>query len=254
MKVFNDTKNELMIEFAKLGSNSSTISLAFINYAIPEDALYILNDNFGSTKLALVAPATGLTATTGWKSSDTSIVTIDAEGNEVLRDRYQLNDVVRVKSVENGVPVFSYEYDMKQTITVGGIHLTEKMIGDCIISMKSELNLPVTDYAYMENENENGIVIMLEIQNDDVSGIDTQKLAKEFERNLENNNPEYHDVVSAGKVVKPEIVLIEQETQLLYRDVLMFRLKFPPDFIKPVRYINSPMKERFFKSRVIHAN
>ena len=163
--------------------------------------------------------------------------------------RYQLNDVVRVKSVENGVPVFSYEYDMKQTITVGGIHLTEKMIGDCIISMRSKLSLPVTDYAYMENENENGIVIMLEIQNDDVSGIDTQKLAEEFEHKLENNNPEYHDAVSTGKVVKPEIVLIEQETQLLYRDVLMFRLKFPPDFIKPVRYINSPTKDAVFSNQ-----
>ena len=164
--------------------------------------------------------------------------------------RYRLDDVVRIEYIYNGTPVFSYDHDPSQTVRLKGAVITERTIGKVVKELQEETGMLISDYAYMLNEKENGLVVLLETDHDDISDIDKDKISALIEKELSKDEA-YRRAVAEGGAQPAKAEFMEQESQLFYRDVLMFRLKFPPDFIKPVRYIDNPVKERFFKSRII---
>lgn len=165
--------------------------------------------------------------------------------------RYRLHNVVRILRMEDDEPVFTVEYDSDQTIRPEDVRLTDLAIENSVLAMSDRTGVRITDYAYLENENNNGLIVFVETPGDDVSGIDMDELAAVFEEQLEKESEDYKNAVREGRLVSAEVAFIEDETQLFYRDMLMFRSKFPTDFIKPVRYVDTPIKEKFFRSRVL---
>ena len=59
-----------------------------------------------------------------------------------------------------------------------------------------------------------------------------------------------HELSRCGNVVKCAVKFSEPQTQLLYRDVRRWREKIVIDQIKPVRVLDNPVKEKFFKKMV----
>lgn len=165
--------------------------------------------------------------------------------------RYHLNDIVHIESVKHGIPVFSYRYNAAQTLKLAGCEITDELVGGCVKALRSASGADITDYAYMSGDYGRSVTVMLEINNDNTAGLDVNELSAQLEKLLEERSEDYRNAVSAGKTDNAGVILIEQETQLLYREILMMRIKHPSDLIKPVRYINSPVKERFFRSRII---
>ena len=164
--------------------------------------------------------------------------------------RYKLDDVVRIEAIKYGIPIFSYDHDASQTVRLSGAFITEKMICDGVKALQAEAGSDVSDFTYMLNQSENGLVVLIETDQDDISTADKEKAASIIEKSLEKDAL-YHSAVAEGRIQPVSVEFTEQETQLFYRDVLMFRLNFPTDFIKPVRFIDNPVKERFFRSRII---
>ncbi|MBQ3331045.1 MAG: GH3 auxin-responsive promoter family protein [Ruminococcus sp.] len=164
--------------------------------------------------------------------------------------RYRLDDVVRIEAMKNGTPIFTYDHDASQTVHLSGAFVTEKMIFDGVKALQNDAGLDVSDFTYMLNQNEDGLVVLIETENDGFSTADKDKAASIIEISLEKDE-RYHSAVAERRIQPVSVEFTEQETQLFYRDVLMFRLNFPTDFIKPVRYIDNPVKERFFRSRII---
>ena len=165
--------------------------------------------------------------------------------------RYRLDDVVLIEYFKNGIPFFSYDHDPSQTVRLNGAVLTEKAIWEAVKELQKETDLIVCDFAYMLNDTEDGLVILLETDHDDKSDIDKEQIAAFVDTRLQKDEA-YRKAIADGGIQPVRVEFMEQESQLLYRDVLMYRLNFPPDFIKPVRYIDNPVKERFFKSRIIY--
>lgn len=165
--------------------------------------------------------------------------------------RFLLKDTVHIEAVEDGIPVFSYRYNTSLTMKVNGYCFTDKLVGDAVLALRERTGVPVTDYAYIENDAGNGIRVLLEINDDDIAGLDADLLSDALEQILEEADPAYRKAVCEGTVTKASVRFIEQETQLFYRDVTMNRINRPTDPIRPVRYLNNPLKERFFLSRVI---
>ena len=164
--------------------------------------------------------------------------------------RYRLGDVVRIERFEGDVPVFSYRYSGNDTLRLGGCTVTDELVGNAVTELRQS-GVAVTDYAYLPNDPGDGIIVLLEIWNDDISGLNKDALSAQVEKLLEEQDSGYRSAAAAGTIKPVDIGFVEQETQLLYRDVLMNRLDRPSDLIKPVRYINSPIKEKFFMSRII---
>lgn len=164
--------------------------------------------------------------------------------------RYRLGDVVRIERLEGDVPVFSYRYSGNDTVKLGECSVTDELVGNAVFELRQS-GAPVTDYAYLLNDAGDGITVLLEIWDDDISGLSKNGLSEQLEKLLEEQDSSYRSAAAAEKIKPVNIGFIEQETQLLYRDILMNRLDRPSDLIKPVRYINSPIKENFFVSRII---
>ncbi|MBO4277154.1 MAG: GH3 auxin-responsive promoter family protein, partial [Clostridia bacterium] len=165
--------------------------------------------------------------------------------------RYKLKEAVHIESVEDGVPAFSYCRDSSLTVQIAGVPFTDKFVSDSVIALRERTGVPVTDYAYKENAKGDGLLVLLEVNNDDISSDCGSRLSAELERIMEESYPACLKAVNAGKLAPVQVAFMEQETQLLYRDIMMNRINRPTDPIKPVRYINSPSKEKFFLSRLI---
>ena len=58
-------------------------------------------------------------------------------------------------------------------------------------------------------------------------------------------NPSYGEKVRSGVLGKMELVLLQQQTYQLYRDVQIMK-GASSNQLKPVRVIDTPQKEKFF--------
>ncbi len=164
--------------------------------------------------------------------------------------RYRLNDVIRVERMKNATPYFSYDHDSSLTARLKGAAITERAVSNSVIALRDQTGLFIGDFAYLLNRDHDGLVILLETDRDDISNINPVQAAELIEKSLETDEA-YRNAVARHDIKPVRVAFMEQETQLFYRDVLMFRLNFPPDFIKPVRFIDNPVTERFFNSRII---
>lgn len=63
-------------------------------------------------------------------------------------------------------------------------------------------------------------------------------------------NETYGKLRKEGKLSACRIMFLQPQTHLLYRDVLRYRRKTAQDQIKPVRYLDNPVKEKFFFSMI----
>ena len=164
--------------------------------------------------------------------------------------RYRLSDVVRIERTDGGVPVFSYRYSENETVMLGEYGVTDEQIRGAVLELMRS-GCSITDYAYLRDDETGGLNVLLEITDDDVASLNREELAAQLETLLKERSPQYREAAASGTVRPVSIAFIEQETQLFYRDILMNRIDRPSDLIKPVRYINSPVKESFFGSRII---
>ena len=83
---------------------------------------------------------------------------------------------------------------------------------------------------------------------EDVSAERTEGLAEILEREMERQSDAYRQAVAAGELQPVKVAFTEPETQFLYRDLMMqYMIKSAADFVKPVRYIDTPAKNRLFQ-------
>lgn len=162
--------------------------------------------------------------------------------------RYRLNEVVHIDRMLDGFPVFSYEYDAQQTMKLHGISVTERLVRESLLTVMRETGFEISDYAYRKNEEENRIVVLLEPKSEDVGAQSTDRLSHILEREMEKRCAPYRQAVAVGELQPVKVAFTEPETQFLYRDLMMqYMIKSAADFVKPVRYIDTPAKNRLFQ-------
>ncbi|SFC86692.1 GH3 family domain-containing protein [Butyrivibrio sp. YAB3001] len=164
--------------------------------------------------------------------------------------RMRTGEIVRINKVEQEIPYFTKGYRKDQTVTIGGINITEKDFADAVLKLIEKTGLDVMDYVYGIERNAStrirGPVVYLETKDD----VDTEKMGELFDEILCDINKDYASARDSGKIEKVKVKGLEIETQLLYRDIVMRRTGYVPEIIKPVRYLDVPVKEKFFKVNV----
>ena len=65
------------------------------------------------------------------------------------------------------------------------------------------------------------------------------------EEKLMHANPSFGDKIRTGVLGKTELKFVQQQTYQLYRDLMIMK-GTSSNQLKPVRVIDTPMKERFF--------
>lgn len=169
--------------------------------------------------------------------------------------RYRLGDVIRVQDVTDKKVRFTYEYRIGQTHSFAGERLNEKEVLGVVMQAEEKYGISVNDYCYWADEENDFYTIFMEpAQYGDtekiLKNLDSKELEAYCDSVLSEINETYGKLRKEGRLSACRIMFLQPQTHLLYRDVLRYRRKTAQDQIKPVRYLDNPVKEKFFFSMI----
>ena len=160
--------------------------------------------------------------------------------------RYRLHDVVRVTSYYNETPMIRFVYRENQLISIAGEKTNEEDLRWSMEQFYLETRIHVSDYSiYADTDSSPGHYIMLV---EPTGVIPQERIAgcrDVLEGKLMQSNPAYGEMVRTGVLGRLELVLLQQQTYQLYRDIQIMK-GVSSNQIKPVRVIDTPQKKDFF--------
>ena len=162
--------------------------------------------------------------------------------------RYRLHDVVRVTGYYNETPMIRFVYRENQLISIAGEKTNEEDLRWSIEQFYLQTRVHVSDYSiYADRDSSPGHYVMLI---EPTSLIPEEHLAycrDVLEEKLMQANPSYGEMVREGVLGRMELVVLQQQTYQLYREMMIMK-GVSSNQLKPVRVIDTPQKERFFFS------
>ena len=168
--------------------------------------------------------------------------------------RYRLGDVITVTSMDSDTPTFQYACRSNQAGTFGGIFLTGRDLYQGVKTLEYVLDIDIADFALWPDKDNGCYAILLEpslYSEKDIHRISTEYAEKLLDDCFRERSRIYGAAISEGRLHPCRIVWNQPETHLLYRDVYRYRKQIAPDQIKPVRFIDSEQKEKFFLKRTV---
>ena len=142
--------------------------------------------------------------------------------------------------------MIQFVYRENQLISIAGEKTNEEHMRWAIEQFYLATRIHVSDYSiYADRESSPGhYVLLLEPS----AIIPKERIAycrDVLDEKLMQANPSYGEKVRSGVLGKMELVLLQQQTYQLYRDVQIMK-GASSNQLKPVRVIDTPQKEKFF--------
>ena len=231
------------------------IPYEYLTYAASE-ALMGTARHCGDTSYVLV-PESGFYEFIPIKEEESGkLLTIDQlkEGEEyevVLTNvsgfyRYQIGDVIRVTGFYNEAPLIEFVYRKSQMLSIAGEKTNEEAVRWVIDEFMRQTGETVVDYSvFADVDTQPGHYVVLM----ETDGIVPPEKLEEYrdivEEKLMHANPSFGDKIRTGVLGKTELKFVQQQTYQLYRDLMIMK-GTSSNQLKPVRVIDTPMKERFF--------
>lgn len=160
--------------------------------------------------------------------------------------RYKIKDVVRVVGWYNNAPKIQFVYRLNQMVSIAGEKTTEECITWAVKEFVKEVGCNLVDYSvYADTVISPGrYVIFMETE---------KKLPKEnydeyrriIGEKLNIANPSIGSKVKSGVLNPSDIQFVQEETYALYRDLMIMK-GISGNQLKPVRVLDTPVKEKFF--------
>lgn len=160
--------------------------------------------------------------------------------------RYRIKDVIRVVGWYNKAPKIQFVYRLNQMVSIAGEKTTEESVAWAVKEFAKEVGCDLVDYSvYADTVISPGrYVVFIETE---------KKLPKEkhdeyrkiMGEKLNIANPSIASKVKSGVLSPSDIKFVQDQTYALYRDLMMMR-GVSGNQIKPVRIIDTLVKEKFF--------
>ena len=160
--------------------------------------------------------------------------------------RYRIRDVIRVTGYYNETPLVRFIYRKNQLVSIAGEKTNEESLRWTVEEFSRESGVEVVDYSvYEDTATAPGrYVILIEpvraVRKGEIPG-----LRELMESTLMRANPAYGEMVMSGTLSPLKLVILQQQTYLLYRDMMIAK-GASANQLKPVRLIDTPFKEQFF--------
>ena len=160
--------------------------------------------------------------------------------------RYKIRDVVRVLGFFNKTPLVTFAYRKGQLISAAGEKTTEEHLCEAVKIFGKELGVAINDFAiYLDNEGSLSRYVMLIEPDEPLDISKDEEYAETFERIISEVNKEYAFLKQRGSLGKPLVLIQQPETHALWRELKM-SLGSSSNQVKPVRVLDTPMKQKFF--------
>lgn len=160
--------------------------------------------------------------------------------------RYQIGDIIRVTGFYNEAPLVEFVCRKNQMLSIAGEKTNEEAVRWVIDEFMRETGETVSDHSvFADVDSKPGHYVFL-LECDGI--VSKEKLAPYrdiIEEKMMHANPSFGDKIRTGVLGPLELKLVQQQTYQLYRDMMIMK-GVSPNQLKPVRVIDTPMKERFF--------
>ena len=160
--------------------------------------------------------------------------------------RYRMSDAVKVTGYKNKTPLVQFMFRVNKTISVALEKTTEQALEQTVNRAADELGFYLSDYSvYPDGDSEPGRYIFLIEPDEKGVGVDTETLRKCIYKHLCEANPRYKYAVDHGNLAEPEVKILQPETGILYREMMIYKGANPSQ-LKPVHVISNERQRKFF--------
>ncbi len=160
--------------------------------------------------------------------------------------RYRMSDALKVTGFQNKTPLVEFMYRVNKTVSVALEKTTEQALDQTVERVAKELGFFLSDYCiYPDGESNPGKYTFLIEPGIEGTGCDLKTLEECIYKHLSEANPRYAYAVEHEQLQKPDALLLQPETGLLYRDMMVFKGASPSQ-LKPVHVIINEKQRKFF--------
>lgn len=167
--------------------------------------------------------------------------------------RYRIKDVIKVLDYLGDTPYIRFSYRKSQLINMAGEKTTESAILWVISETEKETGFSISEYSVYADTGSSSrgrYTFFMETQ-PPMNAQDAEYCARVIDEKLGKANAAYRAVTESGEIDHCRVYPVQEQTYALYRDLMIYR-GTSPNQIKPVRVIDNPIKEKFFKGTVIN--
>ncbi len=159
--------------------------------------------------------------------------------------RYRTRDAIKIMGMYNNTPTIQFLYRVDQTINMMGEKTTELMLRDTVAKVEADLGLTVQDFSVFGDENVTPIHYTLLMECEFPEGLTRAEVEKALDDDLCKRNPMYGIRIERGLMSGLELKLLQPETYMLYRDVMVAKGTSSAQ-LKPPRILSKESQRNFF--------
>ena len=164
--------------------------------------------------------------------------------------RYRIGDVVRVVGFQNQLPKICFVYRKNQMVSIAGEKTNEESLTWSVREFSDATGEDILDYSiYADTDVSPGRYVVFLEPKSRIPAEKHDEYRDIIEEKLGIANPSFGSKIKSGILSRTELHFLQQETYYLYRDMMALR-GVSENQIKPVRVIDTPVKERFFFSLI----
>ncbi|MCR5665280.1 MAG: GH3 auxin-responsive promoter family protein [Eubacterium sp.] len=160
--------------------------------------------------------------------------------------RYKLKDVVRVTGFYNEAPQIQFIYRKNQMISIAGEKTNEEALRWTMQKFQDDTGILLRDYSiFADTDTKPGRYVILIEPDEELPKERYEECRDIIEKRLGEANPSFGSKIATKVLGRTKLCVVQAETYMLYRDMMLMK-GVSPNQLKPVRVIDTPMKERFF--------
>ncbi|MBO4914431.1 MAG: GH3 auxin-responsive promoter family protein [Oscillospiraceae bacterium] len=160
--------------------------------------------------------------------------------------RYRMHDVLRVTGFHNRTPLVQFEMRAGYAANIRGEKTSEAAVRNMVEETEKTLGIEVTDYSIYADTDAvpPAYVILMELRSRP-EGVDNEAIRKCLKEKLIQANKNIAHHFEEGYLGDLQLALVQPETYLLYRDVMIMRGTSASQ-LKPVNVIRNEFQRKFF--------
>lgn len=160
--------------------------------------------------------------------------------------RYRIKDVIRVLGWYGNLPLVAFVYRKNQMLSIAGEKTNDEAVLWSVQQTGKETGYRFADYCvYPDTDSDPGHYTVLLEPDRPLDQSEVPHVRDVLDDYLGQANPSYGTKVKTGVLGPLELKTSQIETHALYRDIMISK-GVSANQLKPVRVLDTPMKERFF--------
>lgn len=160
--------------------------------------------------------------------------------------RYRMRDAVRITGYYKKLPTMQFLYRIDQTVSILGEKTTEVAVRTAVENTAKALGFELIDFSLYPDTDASPVRYSYFLELGKVpEGLRAKEIRYVLEKELAKANPSMGDKVKSGKAGATRLNILEPETYMLYRDLMLSR-GVASGQLKPVHIITNELQRKFF--------